>query len=234
MRYSRNKRYFFPRRIGTAVLMLLSGLLTATLGLDKGIMLSLIIGCVLLLGGIAMFALAVSTKLIKDSALDEQRDLFAADAVSRAMNHFGLTSEAVDAHEPVVIKTYYFNTKDAPALVKIGKDGVPRANNCEALVLLFSNDTLYWYDFKFSLVFKDEITNTPDTILYTDIKNVAAEAAKLPCETTRWKKIFVNCKHFKIESADKTLSAYLATPDMQTTVDEVKAFLRRMRKTAAK
>ncbi len=234
MNYNRNKRYFFPRKYSTGMLFLLGGISTILIGLNYGIAFSLILGAVLLVIGVIGIILAISTNSIPDSSLDEQRDAYAADAVERAKKYFKL-EQAEYAREPITLTSYHYATKDAAALVRIGRDDVPRSNACLTVVLLFTQDRLYWYDSKFSLVFMGDEVETGDSMPYTAIQNVVAEAAKRNCDVTpRFKTISVNMKHLKVEGSAKTFDAYLVSPNTDETVAIIKDIVKDCKKKSSK
>ena len=231
MKYSRNKRYFFPRKIVTGLLVIVSGIFTMYVGLDKGILFSLILGGLLFAAGVTLLVLAIITRHIKETSLDAQLDTFTENAQQRALDDFSLT-EAELVRPSIILKGYYYNTKDAKPLVKVGKDDIPRSNICVALVLLFTEDKLYWYDFKFSLVFKDDVVSTKTSVPYADIKNAALEDTNLDGETTRWSPITIKCKNFKVECADRTLNEYFIKnhPEISGALEDVKSFIRSKKK----
>ena len=232
MKYIRNKRYFFPFRLTVAALHTVSGMLCTYIGLERGVQFPLFLGVPLFVIGFVLFILGIVTRLTKGTALDADIAKYTRDIADTAKAALELPADTAYIQEPVVLASYHYNTKDARALVKIDKDGVPRTNLCLALVLLFTEDTLYWYDHKFSLVFKEDRSQTMGSVKYADIKSAVLEDMKVSCETTKWNTISVMCRNLKIDCGETTLmECFLKNnPD----VDAALAALKKLVKAAKK
>ena len=233
MKYIINKRYFFPYRLTVAALLAVSGLLTTYIGIDHGIVFPLVIGLPLLGIGLILLILGIVTRLIKGERLDRQITEIAADMPQRARDEFGLAEDTEFLREPMVISGFLYNTKDAKALAKTEKDGVPRTNIAQAIALLFGTDTLYWYDQEFSLVFDKDQTFTKYSVKYADIASAALEDTKVPCESTRMNTLTVMCKTLKLTLKDGLVisGCFLKNnPDIAPALAEIKARMKAAKK----
>jgi len=184
MDYVRNLKYFKPdpeQSIapgvitiirGIVLMLILSGIINAVAGF--------ITGLVVIIGGIIaiIYTIKDNQKRIKvtDTDIDKICMEYLANLQSMAMKKLGIDEDQVQEALPISFSGYYFNdVGGSPRLIRKGDDGRYRSSNYNAVMFLFSDEQVYCYEHRFSLV-QNENEEATDEIFYSDIVSVSTRS----------------------------------------------------------
>ncbi|CAG7654004.1 hypothetical protein ACFQI7_32105 [Paenibacillus allorhizosphaerae] len=194
MNYGRNKKYFKSTSITPWVILIIVGLLM--LSANK------IVGFIMILGGAALIFLK-----IKGTPTDAEIDAICKseieNAVKKGLSKIGIDEEQVQLIEPIVINGPCFENIAKEYLTKKGKDGRLRSSNYEFAVLLFSENQVYSYNYRFSLI-ENERNEKTDEYFYKDIVSVSTSSDNVKTKNKKGKEEVFNLEYFRLTTSGGT------------------------------
>jgi len=174
MNYERNKLYFNPVSSGLGCFLIIVGFFLMTVG----------IGLVLIPIGIVLIVSAKSKKSKQSKISGAEIDRDCADYLSRnlksmALQKLGIAEDRAWKITPIRIDGYYYEdilgtSKKGEVCYKKSGDGKWRTSNYNAAMFFFSQDQVFCYELKFSLL-EDKKQEKIEKFSYRDIVSVSME-----------------------------------------------------------
>jgi len=193
--YSKNKQYF-----------------KATGSMAPGIAL-LVVGFLLLfaqafLGIIVMaigaFLLYRNTLGAKDDEIDRICQNNIQSMNDKALIKLGVDEDEVKLIEPIKVSGYYYYAIGSQPLFKKGKDGRWRSSNYESTIMLFSENQIHAYTYRFSLV-ENEKSELTDEYFYKDVVSVSTSTDNVSFTNPETKKPDnITFQNFKLTTSGGT------------------------------
>jgi len=203
MNIKRNRFFFYPRNLNGPIVIFIFAAILFFLGRKVNFYFSVILSAVLVIVGIILAVSAIRNR-VTESDIDAQFALGMEGLLGKAMAEFSLKEEDLD-HDfpPMILSSYYVHEGGPLSLIQFGSDQKPRANNCESLALLFGKDEIYWYNYKYSLVFDEQKLDT-HKFTYEQIADVWEKSLTAKCQDTRGRKLDIPCEAFYVQLKDDT------------------------------
>ncbi|GHU76126.1 hypothetical protein FACS1894188_08180 [Clostridia bacterium] len=174
MDYKRNRTYFAGSKLfvtGVVLAVFCFLFITSQEGVAPKI-----IGWLLTLGGIAL-AVWVKRKLLIYSDIDDCANAEVHNVKDLALEKLGIDEDQVSVAPPIVVSWYYVDPDDETTLYKKGKDKKWRSSSYITMVFFFSQDSLYSFTYKFSLI-KNAPHYETQQFFYRDVVSVLVSQSK--------------------------------------------------------
>jgi len=118
---------------------------------------------------------------------------------SMAIKKHGIDEEQIKESDPIQFDGYYFKPLGAkPPVIKRGNDGRIRSSNYNAIIMMFSSEQVYCYEYRFSLL-KDEKQVSTDEYFYNDIVSVSTKT-----DIVTYGKSSINTENFSLTTSGGT------------------------------
>jgi multisubunit Na+/H+ antiporter MnhC subunit len=198
MNYERNRKYFQPTQPALAGILLIIGIIMLLVP-NTG---AKIIGIIVTL--LAAYRLYfVISRRTKDKEIDDVVAQEVANARTRALSKLGVDEEQVSMVEPIIVEGFAHKGFVAPVLHTLGKDRQWRSSVYETIMLFFSEQQVYCYWYRFSIIANEKSEGT-DEYFYKDIVSVATSSDNITFKDVKGRTFKVNFEEFKLTTSGGT------------------------------
>lgn len=205
--YKRNEKYFKPLKLKLPIILIIIGLIL--------FFISPVVGVVVLIVGALILALQFIGRP-SDDEFDKIAHSTVGDIKSEALSKLGVDEDEVKLIEPITFEGYDFHNISSQSWYKLGKDGNYRSSNYEGCIFLFSENQVYFYSKRVSLIKKESKINT-DEYLYNDLVSAATTSEVATFKNNKGKDESYTYEHFVLTSTGGTKTpASIQTNDPST------------------
>ena len=217
MDFKKNEKYFNPVNLKFPIILIVIGLLLSMA----------MIGIPILIIGVILLILQFVGKP-SDGDLDRQAHAEIANIKEEALSKLGLDESEVSLIEPIVFEGYDFRNISTQSWYKLGNDGRYRASNYSGTVFLFSENQVYFYQRRFSLINNEKQVNT-DEYFYKDIVSASTSSESMTYTDKKGKQQTIPYEEFVLTTMGATkmfASIRVNDPSVEKSIKGMKNLLR--------
>jgi hypothetical protein len=198
MNYEMNKKYFQETNLKNPIIAVLIGIFILIVFSGAGKWLGVII--------VAIAGALIYSKIsgrLTDSQIDEICSNEVLNAKKKAFNKLGIDEDQVKIIDPILIGGSSHKDIITSVKHKKGKDSRWRSSNYEAVLLFFSEQQVYCYTYRFSIIANEKNEST-DEYFYKDIVSVSTSSDNVTFKDSSGIDTTINYEEFKLTTSGGT------------------------------